>query len=113
MKFFIYFLNFFLIVLCLNTRVLSLDFETAKKNLDNKEYSQAYDNFNKCTSDCLEPGNCSSEHFMCMLEIGRMLEQGIAENDLTKEQRLNKAKLSLAARPYQTVIPPFQQNLET
>jgi peptidoglycan hydrolase-like protein with peptidoglycan-binding domain len=91
-KFFIYFLNFFLIALCLNTRALSLDFETAKKNLDNKEYSQAYDNFNKCTSDCLETGNCSSEHFMCMLEIGRMLEQGLAENDLSKEQRLNKAK---------------------
>ena len=29
---------------------------------------------------------------MCMLEIGRMLEQGLAEKDLTNEQRLNKAK---------------------
>ena len=70
----------------------SIDFETAKKNLDNKEYGKAYDNFNKCTSNCLETGNCSGEHFLCMLEIGRMLEQGLAEKNLSKEQRLNKAK---------------------
>jgi len=91
-KFFIYFLFFFLIVLCFNSNTFSIDFETAKKNLDNKEYSKAYDNFNKCTSNCLETGNCSEEHFLCMLEIGRMLEQGLAEKDITKEQRLNKAK---------------------
>ena len=92
MKFFIYFLFFFLVVLCFNSNTFSIDFETAKKNLDNKEYSKAYDNFNKCTSNCLETGNCSEEHFLCMLEIGRMLEQGLAEKDITKEQRLNKAK---------------------
>ena len=92
MKFFIYFLFFFLIVLCFNSNTFSIDFETAKKNLDNKEYSKAYDNFNKCTSNCLETGNCSEEHFLCMLEIGRMLEQGLAEKNITKEQRLNKAK---------------------
>ena len=92
MKFFIYFLFFFLVVLCFNSNTFSIDFETAKKNLDNKEYSKAYDNFNKCTSNCLETGDCSGEHFLCMLEIGRMLEQGLAEKDLTKEQRLNKAK---------------------
>ena len=91
-KFFIYFLFFFLIVLCFNSNTFSIDFETAKKNLDNKEYSKAYDNFNKCTSNCLETGNCSEEHFLCMLEIGRMLEQGLAEKNITKEQRLNKAK---------------------
>ena len=92
MKFFIYFLFFFLVVLSFNSNTFSIDFETAKKNLDNKEYSKAYDNFNKCTSNCLETGNCSEEHFLCMLEIGRMLEQGLAEKDITKEQRLNKAK---------------------
>ena len=92
MKFFIYFLFFFLIALCFNSNTFSIDFETAKKNLDNKEYSKAYDNFNKCTSNCLETGNCSEEHFLCMLEIGRMLEQGLAEKNITKEQRLNKAK---------------------
>ena len=91
-KFFIYFLFFFLIALCFNSNTFSIDFETAKKNLDNKEYSKAYDNFNKCTSNCLETGNCSEEHFLCMLEIGRMLEQGLAEKNITKEQRLNKAK---------------------
>ncbi len=91
-KFFIYFLFFFLVILCFNSNTFSIDFETAKKNLDNKEYSKAYDNFNKCTSNCLETGDCSEEHFLCMLEIGRMLEQGLAEKDLTKEQRLNKAK---------------------
>ena len=91
-KFFIYFLFFFLIVLCFNSNTFSIDFETAKKNFDNKEYSKAYDNFNKCTSNCLETGNCSEEHFLCMLEIGRMLEQGLAEKNITKEQRLNKAK---------------------
>ena len=91
-KIFIYFLFFFLIVLCFNSNTFSIDFETAKKNLDNKEYSKAYDNFNKCTSNCLETGNCSEEHFLCMLEIGRMLEQGLAEKNITKEQRLNKAK---------------------
>jgi len=91
-KFFIYFLFFFLTVFCFNSNTFSIDFETAKKNLDNKEYSKAYDNFNKCTSNCLETGDCSGEHFLCMLEIGRMLEQGLAEKDLTKEQRLNKAK---------------------
>ena len=91
-KFFIYFLFFFLVVLSFNSNTFSIDFETAKKNLDNKEYSKAYDNFNKCTSNCLETGNCSEEHFLCMLEIGRMLEQGLAEKDITKEQRLNKAK---------------------
>ena len=78
--------------MCFNSNTFSIDFETAKKNLDNKEYSKAYDNFNKCTSNCLETGNCSEEHFLCMLEIGRMLEQGLAEKDITKEQRLNKAK---------------------
>ena len=83
---------FFLTVFCFNSNAFSIDFETAKKNLDNKEYIEAYDNFNKCTSDCLETGNCSGEHFLCMLEIGRMLEQGLAEKDITKEQRLNKAK---------------------
>ena len=91
-KFFIYFLFFFLVVLSFNSNTFSIDFETAKKNLDNKEYSKAYDNFNKCTSNCLETGNCSEEHFLCMLEIGRMLEQGLAEKNITKEQRLNKAK---------------------
>ena len=92
MKFFIKLLNFFLVILCFSPSLLSIDFETAKKKLDNKEYSEAYDNFNKCTIDCLETSNCSSEHFLCMLEIGRMLEQGLAEKDQTKEQRLNKAK---------------------
>ncbi len=80
------------IIFCFNKNLFSNDFETAKKNLYNKEYDQAYDNFNKCTSGCLESGNCTSDHFMCMLEIGRMLEQGLAETDLNKEQRLNKAK---------------------
>ncbi len=92
MKFFIKLLNFFLVILCFSPSLLSIDFETAKKKLDNKEYSEAYDNFNKCTINCLKTGNCSSEHFLCMLEIGRMLEQGLAEKDQTKEQRLNKAK---------------------
>ena len=79
-------------MLCFSPSLFSIDFETAKKKLDNKEYSKAYDNFNKCTSNCLETGNCSEEHFLCMLEIGRMLEQGLAEKNITKEQRLNKAK---------------------
>ena len=91
-KFFIYFLFFFLTVFCFNSNAFSIDFETAKKNLDNKEYIEAYNNFNKCTSDCLETGNCSEEHFLCMLEIGRMLEKGLVEKNSKKEQRLNKAK---------------------
>ena len=92
MNFFLKLLCLFLTILYFNKNLLSIDFETAKKHLDNKEYSKAYDNFNKCTSSCLETGNCSSEHFICMLEIGRMLEQGLAEKDLTEKQRLNKAK---------------------
>ncbi len=92
MNSFLKFLCLLLITLCFNKNLLSVDFETAKQNLDNKEYSDAYDNFNKCTSDCLETGNCSQEHFLCMLEIGRMLEQGLAEKNLNKEQRLSKAK---------------------
>ena len=92
MNSFLKFLCLLLITLCFNKNLLSVDFETAKQHLDNKEYSDAYDNFNKCTSDCLETGDCSQEHFWCMLEIGRMLEQGLAEKNLNKEQRLNKAK---------------------
>ena len=92
MNSFLKFLCLLLITLCFNKNLLSVDFETAKQHLDNKEYSDAYDNFNKCTSDCLETGDCSQEHFLCMLEIGRMLEQGLAEKNLNKEQRLNKAK---------------------
>ena len=92
MNSFLKLLYLLLIILCFNKISSSIDFETAKKNLDNKEHSEAYDNFNKCTSDCLETGDCSQEHFLCMLEIGRMLEQGLAEKNLTKEQRLNKAK---------------------
>jgi len=91
-NFFLKLLYLLLIILCFNKNLFSIDLETAKKHLDNKEYNKAYDNFNKCTSDCLESGNCSSEHFMCMLEIGRMLEQGLAEKNITNEQRLNKAK---------------------
>ena len=92
MKSFLKFLCLFLIIQFFNKSLFSVDFETAKQHLDNKEYSEAYDNFNKCTSDCLETGKCSQKHFFCMLEIGRMLEQGLAEKDLNKEQRLNKAK---------------------
>ena len=92
MKSFLKFLCLFLIIQFFNKSLFSVDFETAKQHLDNKEYSEAYDNFNKCTSDCLETGKCSQKHFFCMLEIGRMLEQGLAEKKLNKEQRLNKAK---------------------
>ena len=91
MKSFFKILYSFLLIFSLNKHSISIDFETAKKDFDNKEYEKAYYNFNKCTSDCLETGNCSSEHFMCMLEIGRMLEKGLVENDLTEQQRLNKA----------------------
>ena len=92
MNYFLNFLCLFLIIQFFNKNLFSVDFETAKQYLDNKEYSEAYDNFNKCTSDCLETGECSEKHFFCMLEIGRMLEQGLAEKNLNKEQRLNKAK---------------------
>ena len=92
MNFFLKLLYLIVIIFCFNKNLFSNNFETAKKNLDNKEYTQAYDNFNKCTYDCLESGDCTSNHFICMLEIGRMLEQGLAETDLNKEQRLNKAK---------------------
>ena len=92
MKLYTYFLYFFLAIFCFNSDTFSIDFETAKKNLDNKEYSEAYDNFNKCTSNCLETDDCSEEHFLCMLEIGRMLEKGLAEKNLNNEQRINKAK---------------------
>ena len=92
MNYFLKFLCLFLIIQFFNKNLFSVDFETAKQYLDNKEYSEAYDNFNKCTSDCLETGECSEKHFFCMLEIGRMLEQGLAEKNLNKEQRLNKAK---------------------
>ena len=92
MNYFLKFLCLFLIIQFFNKNLFSVDFETAKKNLDNKEYIEAYDNFNKCTSDCLETGNCSEEHFLCMLEIGRMLEKGLAEVNLDEEQRINKAK---------------------
>jgi len=91
-NYFLKFLCLFLIIQFFNKNLFSVDFETAKQYLDNKEYSEAYDNFNKCTSDCLETGECSEKHFFCMLEIGRMLEQGLAEKNLNKEQRLNKAK---------------------
>tara|TARA_B100000029_G_scaffold212123_1_gene210123 strand:- start:248 stop:1462 length:1215 start_codon:yes stop_codon:yes gene_type:complete len=87
-----FFKIFFVFILLSLNNVFSIDFETAKKDLDNKNYEKAYDNFNKCTANCLENGNCSSEHFLCMLEIGRMLEQGLAEKELSKKQRLNKAK---------------------
>ena len=92
MNYFLKFLCLFLIIQFFNKNLFSVDFETAKQYLDNKEYSEAYDNFNKCTTDCLETGECSEKHFFCMLEIGRMLEQGLAEKNLNKEQRLNKAK---------------------
>ena len=92
MNFFLKFLCLLSIILLFNNKLFSFDFETAKKYLNNKEYNKAYENFNKCTSDCLETGQCREEHFFCMLEIGRMLEQGLAEKDLNKEQRLNKAK---------------------
>ena len=92
MNYFLKFLCLFLIIQFFNKNLFSVDFETAKQYLDNEEYSEAYDNFNKCTSDCLETGECSEKHFFCMLEIGRMLEQGLAEKNLNKEQRLNKAK---------------------
>ena len=72
--------------------VFSLDYETAKNFFKNKNYEDAYNAYNKCTSGCLETRNCNEEHFLCMIEIGRMLEQGLAENDLTKEQRFKKAK---------------------
>ena len=72
--------------------VFSLDYETAKNFLKNENYENAYDAYNKFTSDWLETGNCNEEHFLCMIEIGRMLEQGLAENDLTKEQKFKKAK---------------------
>jgi S1-C subfamily serine protease len=91
-NFYLKFLYLLLVILCFNKNLFSIDFETAKKHLDNKEYSKAYGNFNKCTSNCLETGSCSQEHFLCMLEIGRMLEQGLAEKNLTEKQRLNKAK---------------------
>ena len=91
MKFFIKLISFFLILFC-SLNLQAVDFDAAKKNLEKKDYVAAYDNFNKCTANCLKTGNCSNEHFMCMLEIGRMLEQGLAEKDLTNEQRLNKAK---------------------
>ena len=87
-KFFIlFFLSFFL-----NNIVFSLDYETAKNYFANKDYDSAYDAYNKCTSDCLESGNCKQEHFLCMMEIGRMLEQGLAEQDSRKEDRYDKAK---------------------
>ena len=92
MNSFLKFLCLFLIIQFFNKSLFSVDFETAKQHLDNKEYGEAYDNFNKCTSDCLETGKCSQKHFFCMLEIGRMLEQGLAEKNINKEQRLNKAK---------------------
>ena len=91
-KNYIKFLSFLVVVIFCSSKLLSTDFNTAKEFLDNKEYNKAYDNFNKCTSGCLETGNCSKESFMCMLEIGRMLEQGLAEKDSTEEQRINKAK---------------------
>ena len=84
MNFFLKLLYLIVIIFCFNKNLFSNNFETAKKNLDNKEYTQAYDNFNKCTYDCLESGDCTSDHFMCMLEIGRMLEQGLAETDVNK-----------------------------
>ena len=92
MKTFLKILSSILIILFFNKNVFSIDYETAKNHLNNKDYEKAYYDFNKCTADCLETGNCSENHFKCMLEIGRMLEQGLAENDLTKNQRLNKAK---------------------
>tara|TARA_Y100000590_G_scaffold443229_1_gene572367 strand:- start:1867 stop:3081 length:1215 start_codon:yes stop_codon:yes gene_type:complete len=91
-KTFLKILSSILIILFFNKNVFSIDYETAKNHLNNKDYEKAYYDFNKCTADCLETGNCSENHFKCMLEIGRMLEQGLAENDLTKNQRLNKAK---------------------
>ena len=85
--FILFFLSFFL-----NNIVFSLDYETAKNYFANKDYDSAYDAYNKCTSDCLESGNCKQEHFLCMMEIGRMLEQGLAEQDSRKEDRYDKAK---------------------
>ena len=82
----------FFLILFLKNFVISLDYETAKNYFENKNYESAYDAYNKCTSGCLETGNCNEEHFLCMMEIGRMLEQGLAENDLTREQRYKKAK---------------------
>ena len=90
-KFFFKLLYIILLTLIFNKNLISIDYETAKNNLDNKEYTKAYENFNKCTNECTSGGDCSSEHFMCMLEIGRMLEQGLVEKNLTKVQRLNKA----------------------
>ena len=91
MKLFIKILFFFVFILFFNKELLSEDFDTAKKYLNNKEYDEAYKNFNSCTNECISGINCNKEHFMCMLEIGRMLEQGLVEKDLSKEQRTNKA----------------------
>ena len=76
----------------LNKIVFSNDFQTAMEHYKNKDYIESYNAFNKCTSECLESGNCNKEHFLCMLEIGRMLEQGLAEENITKEERFKKAK---------------------
>ena len=83
------FLILFILFFTLNKIVFSIDFKTANEYLKNKDYSTSYDAFNKCTSECLEFGNCNKEHFLCMLEIGRMLEKGIKEKDLTNEQKSN------------------------
>ena len=82
----------FFLILFLKNFVISLDYETAKNYFENRNYDSAYDAYNKCTSDCLETNNCNEEHFLCMMEIGRMLEQSLVEKDLTQKQRYKKAK---------------------
>ena len=87
--------NFFILLFLVffsDSVVLSFDYETAKKFFVNKNYNSAYDAYNKCTTECLETGNCNEEHFLCMMEIGRMPEQGLAEDFLSKEQKYKKAK---------------------
>tara|TARA_Y100000590_G_scaffold134200_2_gene153525 strand:+ start:22528 stop:23751 length:1224 start_codon:yes stop_codon:yes gene_type:complete len=91
-KFLLKFLFPILLIFFFNKKLTSIDYETAKEHFDNKEYAEAYQRYNECTNECTSGGKCNKEHFMCMLEIGRMLEKGLAEKNLTKEQRLNKAK---------------------
>ena len=91
MKFLLKFLFPILLIFFFNKKLTSIDYETAKEHFDNKEYAEAYQRYNECTNECTSGGKCNKEHFMCMLEIGRMLEQGLVEKDLSKEQRTNKA----------------------
>ena len=71
---------------------MSESFETAEEYFESGDYEKAYSAYNKCTSSCIESGNCEKEHFLCMLEIGRMLELGLADKEKSQTDRLKKAK---------------------